>query len=67
MPAEGYVSVSVICEDSGLGDALSTALFCMMPEEGLTLVESLEDTEAMWVCEDGTKTVSSGWDKYLEK
>ena len=41
MPAEGFVSVSVICENSGLGDALSTALFCMTQEEGLSLVESI--------------------------
>ena len=34
MPAEGYLSVSVVCRDSALGDALSTALFCMSFEEG---------------------------------
>jgi len=42
MPAENYISVSVICKDSGLGDAMSTALFCMPLDQGLTLVESLE-------------------------
>lgn len=67
MPAEGYVSVSVICNDSGFGDALSTALFCLSTEEGLKLVESLPDTEAMWLTDDGVKTVSSGWNKYVKK
>lgn len=67
MPAAGYLSVSVLCRDSGLGDALSTALFCMLPEKGLKLVESMEDVEVMWVAEDGTKTVSSGWNAYLKE
>ena len=64
MPSEGYLSVSVICEDSGFGDAMSTALFCLPMDEGLALVESIPDLEAMWVTEDGTKTVSSGWNAY---
>ena len=67
MPAEGFMSVSVICEDSGFGDALSTALFCMSQEEGLELVESVPDVEAMWVTEDGVKTVSSGWNGFVKK
>ena len=67
MPAEGYVSVSVVCNDSGLGDALSTALFCLSNEKGLALVESMPNVEAMWVSEDGSQTVSSGWNKYIKK
>ena len=67
MPAEGYVSVSVVCNDSGLGDALSTALFCSSNEKGLALVESMPNVEAMWVSEDGSQTVSSGWNKYIKK
>ena len=47
MPAEGYLSVSVICEDSGLGDALSTALFCMEQEKGLSLVEAMSGVEVL--------------------
>mgnify|MGYP003292431701 CR=1 FL=1 len=66
MPSEGYVSVSVICDDSGFGDAMSTALFCLSAEEGLALVESIQGLEAMWVTEDGTKTVSSGWNAYVK-
>lgn len=67
MPAEGYVSVAVVCKDAGLGDVLSTALFCMPQKEGLALIESLPDTEAMWTAEDGTKTVSTGWSAYEKK
>lgn len=66
MPAEGFLSVSVVCNDSGLADALSTALFCMSYEEGTRLIEDITDAEAMWVADDGTKSFSSGWSK-LEK
>lgn len=67
MPAEGFLSVSVLCRDSGLGDALSTALFCLPLEEGLELIEGLSGVEAMWVAEDGTMTVSSGWNAYVKE
>ena len=65
MPAEGYLSVSVVCKDSAKGDALSTALFCMPYEVGLELVESLDGVEAFWVKSDGERLMSSGFSKYL--
>lgn len=65
LPAEGYLSVSVVCKDSAEGDALSTALFCMPFEEGLALVEGLPDVEALWVMSDETRQVSSGFSKYV--
>jgi thiamine biosynthesis lipoprotein len=64
MPSEGYQSVSVVCNHSGLGDALSTALFCMTLEEGLSLIESIPDAEAMWTLQDGSCQKSSGFSKY---
>lgn len=64
LPSEGYVSVSVVVKSSADGDALSTALFCMELEEGMSLVERLPDTEAMWVLKDGTCYESSGFSKY---
>ncbi len=67
MPAEGLVSVSVICKNSAIGDALSTALFCISLEDGLSLVESIPETEAMWVTDDGTQMYSSGWNEYVKK
>ncbi len=63
-PAQGYLSVSVVCRHSGMGDALSTALFCMSYEDGLALVESLEDVEVLWVLPDGEQKTSSGFSKY---
>ena len=67
MPAEGYLSVSVVVGSSADGDALSTALFCMTPEEGMALVESLPDTEVLWVMSDGSRQQSSGFDKYTKE
>lgn len=67
MPAEGFVSVSVLTKDSALGDALSTALFCMTFEDGSKLVESLDGVEAEWVFPNGDINVSSGWDNYKKE
>ena len=67
MPSEGFLSVSIVCQSSADGDALSTALFCMTLEQGMALIESLPDTEAMWVLEDGTKKTSSGFESYTVK
>lgn len=65
MPAEHMASVSVIMEDSGEADAMSTALFNMEYEEGKALVESMEGVEAMWILNDGTIQYSSGFSDYL--
>lgn len=65
MPADrGYLSVSVICEDSGMGDGLSTALFCMDLDEALAFVNSLDGVEAMFVTEDEQKHYSNGFQNY---
>ena len=67
MPHDMYLSVSVVCQSSADGDALSTALFCMSPEDGLALVESLPGIEAHWFLSDGTKQTSSGFNQYASK
>jgi thiamine biosynthesis lipoprotein len=67
MPSEGFLSVSIVCQSSADGDALSTALFCMTQEQGRALIESLPDTEAMWVLQDGTRITSSGFYQYMTK
>ena len=66
MPADkGFLSVSVICRDSGMGDGLSTALFCMTLEEGMAFVNSLDGVEVMWVTEDEVKHYSDGFGVYI--
>lgn len=60
MPAAHMRSVSVRTHHSGLADALSTALFTLPLEDGLALVESLEDVEAVWITAEETMVCSSG-------
>lgn len=60
MPAEYFDSVTVICEDSGLADALSTALFCMSYEQGLALARNIGDVEVFWIKSDGTQYMTDG-------
>ena len=68
MPSEkGFYSVSIICNDSALGDGLSTALFCMTLEEGMALINSLDGVEAMWYTTDEVKYYSNGFDQYISK
>ncbi len=57
-PANLYRSVTVICESSSLGDALSTSLFCMSIEDGKALAEEL-GVEAIWVYADGSTESNS--------
>ncbi len=61
-PADYFNSVSVLTEDAGLADCLSTALFCMSLEDGQALVERIDGLEAMWCLTDGETVVySSGF------
>ena len=64
MPEDNFVSVSIITTNSALGDALSTALFNLSLEKGQTLIDSIDDTEAIWIDNAGTIYKSSGFDSY---
>lgn len=67
MPPEYFASVSVQTADSGIADALSTSLFTMDYQSGLSLVEDMEGVEAMWVGKDGKIRYSSGFKVNEEK
>ena len=67
MPAVGFKMVSVITDDSGVADALSTALFCMNWEDGNKIVNSLENTYAFWVKDNGEILYSKGFKEFLKK
>ena len=60
MPAAYFASVSIFTANSGLADALSTALFCMSYEEGLALVERIGGIDVLWIGKDGTMKMTSG-------
>lgn len=66
MPADYFSAVAVLVPDSGLGDCLSTGLFCLSPEEGQKLVESLDGVEAMWMLKDGSIQYSSGFEANIK-
>lgn len=66
MPSGRYASVSVISRDSGLADALSTALFNMTEEEGKTIAENAE-AEVLWVYPDGTLKMTDGFSEYTKE
>lgn len=61
MPRDEFASVSVICGDSALADALSTALFNMSYEEGLALAEK-ENVSVAWVYPDGKVRMTEGFE-----
>ena len=53
-------SVTIICNKSIDGDALSTTVFLMGLKSGMEYVESLADTEAIFITKDGTIYKTSG-------
>ena len=64
MPAVYWRSVSIICPDSGLADALSTALFLMDREAGEALAKAC-GAEVLWVAADGTEYMTPGLKEML--
>lgn len=50
----GLDSVTIICSRSVDGDALSTLCFLLGYEKGRELVESLDNTQAVFITEDGS-------------
>ena len=65
-PSLYYSSLTVITDDSGLADALSTALFCMDYETGRELAESLDGVEILWVFPNGEFKYTSGFGDLIE-
>ena len=59
-PAVHFRSVSIITEDSGYADYLSSSVFLMPFEDGLEFVNSLEGVEAIWLLDDGKIRYSDG-------
>ena len=61
MPAAFTWAVSVVTEDSGIADALSTALFTLSIEDGKALLTRFPGVEALWVTSDGQTVRTDGF------
>lgn len=64
MPPAHMRLVSILTEDSGYADMLSTAVFLMPYEEGRAFVESLPGVEAVWVLNDRSVRMTKGAETY---
>ncbi len=64
MPANRWRSVSILCQDSGLADVLSTGLFLMDYTSGQELARRW-GAEVLWVAADGTKYMTPGFEEAL--
>ncbi len=59
-PGEKWVSVTVVCQDSGLADVLSTTLFLLSQADGQALLSRF-GADAMWVDPQGNTYYSPGF------
>jgi len=65
MPGDRWRAVTVICGDSGMGDALSTALFLLPREQGAALLKKYH-AEGIWIDLQGKEYYSEGFSEYLK-
>ena len=63
-PSTHWRSVTIVCADSGLADALSTALFVLPLEEGQQLIQRF-DAHAMWVDREGKRFYSPEFEQLI--
>jgi len=65
-PSGTWRAVCILCPDSGVADALSTALYLLPQEEGQSLLE-LFGAEALWIAQDGSQYFSPGFERYIRE
>ena len=63
-PSAYWRSVTIVCDDSGLADALSTALFLLSLEEGRELAASC-GVEVLWVDGSGQTYYTAGFESMI--
>ena len=66
MPADQFRGVTIIADDSGLCDFLSTYLFIADYETGRALADSLPGVEALWILPDRSVRYTDGMVSYLK-
>lgn len=65
MPADYFRSVTIIANDSGVADFMSTTLFLTPYEEGIKLAEKL-GIDAIWIMKDGSIKTTENIKKYMK-
>ncbi len=65
-PARLSQSVTIVAQTGVLADGLDTGIFVMGPEKGMALIERLPGVEGVIVAADGTVSVSSGLQGWLQ-
>ena len=66
MPPELWSGVTAVCPDSGLADALSTALFLLPLEEGKALAQRC-GAEALWIDGNGAEYMTDGFSALIQQ
>jgi len=59
-PAIGTKSVTIICADAEIADALATSVFILGSEKGLTLINKLKNIECLIVTDNDEMLTSNG-------
>lgn len=65
-PGTRWKAVSVVCEDSGLADALSTALFLLSKEEGQKILDQY-GALACWIASEEEIYYSRGFEEIIKR
>lgn len=66
MPGDYFRAVTVVAEDSGVADFLSTSIFLMPYEKGHELIENLDNVEALWIMKNGEIKATEGMKKIMK-
>ena len=60
-PVEHLASVTIVCADAEVADALATTVFVLGKEDGLKLIEHLEGVECLIIDGAGAHYLSKNW------
>lgn len=64
-PSGSWRAVCILAPDSGIADALSTALYLLPVEEGQRLLDRFH-AEALWIAQDGSQFFSPGFERFIK-